>query len=333
MRSPDVTTSTLAPVPGQLPIRAASRSPQAPAAGRSSRRTCGRASTTPQPTAGSGDVDVVHGTNYVVPPTRLPTVVSVYDCWFLRHPELATPLVQPGRQRAAARGGPRGLDPCQFERHRRRRCATCWPPIASRTVLLGRSGARRRPTMPGRWWRRGSTGGRSSLASAPLERRKNLPLPGRRRSARSPTTTPTCVLVARRRATATTRDAIDGCDRTRRRRQTQARVHRLGVVDDASKRWLLRHATRPRLPVARRGIRFPAARGDAGRHPGRGHAASARSPRSPATPPCSSTGATPSAFAGATRRSAHRRHGTARPDRGRRPSSSAGSRGRRRPTA
>ena len=28
---------------------------------------------------------VVHGTNYVVPPTSLPSVVSVYDCWFLRH--------------------------------------------------------------------------------------------------------------------------------------------------------------------------------------------------------------------------------------------------------
>jgi glycosyltransferase involved in cell wall biosynthesis len=28
-------------------------------------------------------VDVVHGTNYVAPPSRLPTVVSVYDVWFL----------------------------------------------------------------------------------------------------------------------------------------------------------------------------------------------------------------------------------------------------------
>lgn len=29
---------------------------------------------------------VVHGTNYVVPPSRLPRLVSVYDCWFLRYP-------------------------------------------------------------------------------------------------------------------------------------------------------------------------------------------------------------------------------------------------------
>lgn len=40
------------------------------------------------------DVDVVHGTNYVAPPTSLPTVVSVYDCWFLRHPDAATPVVR-----------------------------------------------------------------------------------------------------------------------------------------------------------------------------------------------------------------------------------------------
>ncbi|HEX2784832.1 MAG TPA: glycosyltransferase family 1 protein, partial [Ilumatobacteraceae bacterium] len=33
-----------------------------------------------------GRPDVVHGTNYVVPPCRAPQVVSVYDCWFLRHP-------------------------------------------------------------------------------------------------------------------------------------------------------------------------------------------------------------------------------------------------------
>ena len=33
-----------------------------------------------------GRPDLVHGTNYVVPPTRCPRVVSVYDCWFLEHP-------------------------------------------------------------------------------------------------------------------------------------------------------------------------------------------------------------------------------------------------------
>lgn len=32
-----------------------------------------------------GSPHVVHGTNYVVPPARIPRLVSVYDCWFLRH--------------------------------------------------------------------------------------------------------------------------------------------------------------------------------------------------------------------------------------------------------
>src|SRR4051794_22424823 len=41
---------------------------------------------------------VVHGTNYVVGPSRLPRVVSVYDCWFLRHPERASAdVVRAGR--------------------------------------------------------------------------------------------------------------------------------------------------------------------------------------------------------------------------------------------
>ncbi len=41
-----------------------------------------------------GHPDVVHGTNYVVPPTRCARLVSVYDCWFLEHPELADPDVR-----------------------------------------------------------------------------------------------------------------------------------------------------------------------------------------------------------------------------------------------
>lgn len=37
---------------------------------------------------------VVHGTNYVAPPSRLPRLVSVYDCWFLRHPDEVAPGVR-----------------------------------------------------------------------------------------------------------------------------------------------------------------------------------------------------------------------------------------------
>ena len=49
----------------------------------------------------------MHGTNYVVPPTRCPAVVSVYDCWFLAHPELAVPDVRRAGEalRRAVRAG------------------------------------------------------------------------------------------------------------------------------------------------------------------------------------------------------------------------------------
>ena len=40
-----------------------------------------------------GDVDVVHGTNYVVAPTSTTSLVSVYDCWFLANPQLADSAV------------------------------------------------------------------------------------------------------------------------------------------------------------------------------------------------------------------------------------------------
>ena len=51
--------------------------------------------------------DVVHATNYLTPPSRLPTMVSVYDCSFVRYPELCTPEVRafvPIVRRAVARG-------------------------------------------------------------------------------------------------------------------------------------------------------------------------------------------------------------------------------------
>lgn len=36
---------------------------------------------------------MIHGTNYVVPPSRLPRLVTVHDCWALRHPDQCSPAV------------------------------------------------------------------------------------------------------------------------------------------------------------------------------------------------------------------------------------------------
>ena len=38
--------------------------------------------------------DVVHGTNFVVPPTRRPATVTVHDCWCARNPAACAPTVR-----------------------------------------------------------------------------------------------------------------------------------------------------------------------------------------------------------------------------------------------
>ncbi len=50
---------------------------------------------------------VLHATNYLAPPSALPAIVSVYDCSFVRYPELCTPEVRAFEaivRRAVARG-------------------------------------------------------------------------------------------------------------------------------------------------------------------------------------------------------------------------------------
>lgn len=41
-----------------------------------------------------GRPDVIHATNYLAPPSRTPTVVTVHDCWFIRHPDQVAPDVR-----------------------------------------------------------------------------------------------------------------------------------------------------------------------------------------------------------------------------------------------
>jgi len=55
----------------------------------------------------TGPVDVVHGTNFVVPPTRAAALVTVHDLTFLRRPELASAASHryTGLLRAAVRRG------------------------------------------------------------------------------------------------------------------------------------------------------------------------------------------------------------------------------------
>ena len=88
-RAPEVPGQTRLPLPARIATRAWARIDR------------------PSADRWLAGADVVHGTNYVIPPTRHPGVVSVYDCWFLEHPELAIPdVARAGRilRRAARRG-------------------------------------------------------------------------------------------------------------------------------------------------------------------------------------------------------------------------------------
>lgn len=61
----------------------------------------------PRPRRTMRGVDVVHGTNFVVPPGRWPRVVTVHDCSPLTHPERVSPVVRlfvPVLRRAVASG-------------------------------------------------------------------------------------------------------------------------------------------------------------------------------------------------------------------------------------
>lgn len=48
---------------------------------------CWAATSRPRADRWLGALDVIHGTNYVVPPASTPRLVTVHDCWFLRQPD------------------------------------------------------------------------------------------------------------------------------------------------------------------------------------------------------------------------------------------------------
>ncbi len=197
-----------------------------------------------------GAPEVVHGTNYVVPPCRAPQVVSVYDCWFLRHPALAGGNVhQAGRvlQRAVARGAT--VHACStstaseiadlFPGARVAMIPLAAVPIPAPTLD---------PPIP-------ALVGRPFIAAVgTLERRKNLP-----------------ILVEAFGLLASEHDEIllvlagtDGDDRPainaaidRLDPTTARRVVMTGRVDEVARSWLLRNATVLAYPSLDEGFGFP----------------------------------------------------------------------------
>jgi glycosyltransferase involved in cell wall biosynthesis len=194
--------------------------------------------------------DLVHGTNYVVPPSRLPRLVSVYDCWFLLHPDQAHPsVVRAGAvlARSIAAGA---TVHCSSDataaalRH-------IFPGVDACTVHLGALPLAAPPAtcpIPE------LDGPEFVLSTATLERRKNLP---RLIEAFG-------LLAHQRRDLRLVLAGGDGDDRPHIDAAIDAlgpevghRVLLTGFVDDAVRTWLLRHARVLAYPSLDEGFGFP----------------------------------------------------------------------------
>ncbi len=199
-----------------------------------------------------GDADVVHGTNYVVPPSSRPCVVSVYDVWFLAHPDQAAPAVA----RAAAvlrRSVRRGATVHASSRATADRAAEL---LGTDCVEVIHLGIPNRPDVPA-----APPPAVADLAGRPfvlavgtLERRKNVPALVEA-FGRTAGTLPELMLVlagadgddAEAVAAAVERLPADG----------RARVRRTGAISDAAKAWLLAHATVLAYPSLDEGFGCP----------------------------------------------------------------------------
>lgn len=200
-----------------------------------------------------GTPDVVHGTNYVVPPTRAPRLVSVYDCWFLDHPEAASADVARSAdvlRRAVAEGAHVVTSSDATTRRVRELLDT----DLVRTVLLGPPPVDPEPVGDAPVGLPELSDQPFVLALGTMERRKNIP-----------TLVDAFGRVARERAgvrlviAGAADNDVAAVDRAigRLRDDIAGRIVRTGVVDNASKRWLLRNARALAYPSLDEGFGFP----------------------------------------------------------------------------
>jgi glycosyltransferase involved in cell wall biosynthesis len=197
-----------------------------------------------------GGVALVHGTNYVVPPSRLPRIVSVYDCWFLEHPELAGADVRRAGavlRRAIERGAVVHTSSHATETVVRR----LFPGAAVRTVHLG-------PLEPAPV---SSTAPVPELLGTPyvlaigtIERRKNLPTLVRAFGLLAAQHPDVRLVLAGSAGddAAAVQTAIDEL-----RGDAARRVLMTGRVDDRVRGWLQQHAAVLAYPSLDEGFGFP----------------------------------------------------------------------------
>ena len=196
-----------------------------------------------------GGAQLVHGTNYVVPPSRLPRLVTVYDCWFLRQPAHVQPAVHRAGQvlrRAVSAGAMVHTSSVATERAVRE----LLPNAVVRTVHLGPLTLPAPPaTAP-----LGLDGAPFILALGTIERRKNLPLLVAAFGAVAAQHADVRLVLAGGEDddAAAVHRAVDALGPT-----LAARVTFTGRVDDPARSWLLHHAAVLAYPSLDEGFGFP----------------------------------------------------------------------------
>jgi glycosyltransferase involved in cell wall biosynthesis len=197
-----------------------------------------------------GNVEVVHGTNYVAPPSRRPRLISVYDTWFLRQPDTVSADVR-RRGQVLRRGVDEGAHLHTSSGATASALAELFPGAPIHTIPLGAMpvppSAEQAPIAA-------VDGHPFIVAIGRTERRKNLPM-----------LIDAFGLVADAHADVhlvlAGPDGNDGpaIDRAILRLAPDAsrRVHLAGWVDAPTRGWLLRHAAVLAYPSLDEGFGFP----------------------------------------------------------------------------
>ena len=195
--------------------------------------------------------DVVHGTNYVVPPSSLPRIVSVYDCWALDHPDLVHADVRLA-MRVLRRNIATGVVVHASSRATAERLRAHFPDADIEVIHLGSTPLPSPPAVPSS--RLGELVGSRPfvLAVGTIEIRKNLP--HLVRAFASANITDTCLVIAG--GDGNDRPALDSA-LTELDPELRSRVVVTGRVDDGEASWLVHNARVLAYPSLDEGFGFP----------------------------------------------------------------------------
>lgn len=214
---------------------------------------CWARSNVPDATRRLGRPGVVHGTNYVVPPARCARLVSVYDCWFLRHGD----RVHPDVARAGAvlrRSVRRGAVVHASSEATAAEVTELLGPARVEVIPLGAIPAKPPPMSPPPLLGERLDGRPYVLALGTIEHRKNLHRLIDSFATLHPIHPSLVLVVAGGDGNGAEALAVSIARLTP---GAAANVVRLGRVDEPTKSWLLHHATVLAYPSLDEGFGFP----------------------------------------------------------------------------